>query len=515
MGGVVMRKSRLVALVVLFASGFGSFLFGQTQEELLKQFDAYVKKARIEWSAPAVAVSIVKDDKVIFAKGYGVHDAKKGTPVDEFTLFAIGSSSKAFTVAAVGLLVDEGKLDWDDRAIEHLADLVLFDPWVTRELRVRDLMSHKIGIERSDLLWYGTDYSRDEVLHRLRYIPPMVSFRYRYGYNNHMFLAAGQVVAALSGKSWDDFVKDRIFKPLGMKTSNTSTLDLSESTNVATPHAYVDGKAQPIPWKNIDNVGPAGSINSNVMEMAQWVRLQLGKGTYENKNLLKPETVKEMHSPQTVIPKGKWLSSTSPVNHMMIPESHFFLYGLGWFLQDYHGRKIVHHGGSIDGMRCLVAMIPEENLGVVVLANVNPTSLTESLPLKVFDLFLGTGKRDWSAEMLAGMTKVLARGKKRREEIQASRATGTAPSLDLAEYVGLYENKAYGEAKIELKNDELTLQIGKIKGPLGHWHYDTFVLGLPSSLSPGFMATFTLNARGKVDELRLSGIGDFKRAPKT
>lgn len=506
-----MRRSRFLLSLALFVFVFGSFLYGLAQEELLKQVDAYVKKAQTEWSAPAVAVSIVKDDRVIFAKGYGVINAKKGTPVDELTLFAIGSSSKAFTVASVGMLKDEGKLDWDDRASKYLPDLQLFDPWVTRELRIRDMLSHKIGIERSDLLWYGTDYSRDEILHRLRYIPHVISFRYRYGYNNLMFLAAGQIVAALSGKSWDSFVKERIFKPLGMNTSSTSTLDLEKSTNVATPHAYVDGKAQAIPWKNLDNVGPAGSINSNVMEMAQWVRLQLGKGTYGDKKLLNPETVTEMHSPQTVIPKGKWLSSISPVNHMMIPESHFFLYGLGWFLQDYHGRKIVHHGGSIDGMRCLVAMIPEENLGVVVLANINPTSLTESIPLKVFDLFLGTGEKDWSAEMLAGMKKALAKGEKRREEMKTSRAMGTAPSLELEKYAGLYENEAYGEAKIELKNSKLTFQIGKIVGPLSHWHYDTFVVGLPSSLSPGFMATFTLNSRGKVDELKLSGIGEFKR----
>ncbi|UCC38748.1 MAG: serine hydrolase [Candidatus Aminicenantes bacterium] len=501
------RISFSILILLLFLSGTQ---FGQTQEELLNKVDAYVKKAMEEWEAPSVAISIVKDDSVVFARGYGVREIGKSSPADEYTLYAIGSSSKAFTAALVGMLIDKGKLKWDDRAIDYLPNLQLIDPWMTRELRIRDLMSHRIGLERADMLWGGTDFSRDEILGRLRYIEPVTSFRYRYGYNNNMFLAAGQIAAALSGKSWDELIEEHIFEPLGMSMSNTSTLKLKDTENAATPHSYNDAKVTPIPWRNIDNIGPAGSINSNVMEMAQWMRLHLGKGTYEGKKLLKASSIKEMHSPQTVIPKGKWLSSLSPVNHQMVPESNFFLYGFGWFLQDYHGRKIVQHGGSIDGMRCLVGMIPEENLGVTILTNVNPTSLNEALMFKVFDIFLGTEKRDWSAEMLAGAGKIWERFRAMQKKREKARVEGTKPSLALEKYVGTFENKAYGKTKVSMENGKLVMQVGKFKGTLSHWHYDTFQLTIQAPGSPSLMVTFTLNAAGKVDELRVQGLGVFK-----
>lgn len=505
-----LRITFLILILLLFLSGTQ---FGQTQEELLKKVDVYVKKAMEEWKAPSVAISIVKDDSVVFAKGYGVREIGKSSPADEYTLYAIGSSTKAFTVALIAMLIEEGMLKWDDRVTDYLPNLQLSDSWVTRELRIRDLMSHRIGIDRADMLWGGTEFDRDEVLYRLRYIKPITSFRYRYGYNNNMFLAAGQLVASLYGKSWDELVEEHIFEPLGMSMSNTSTLKLQDIENVATPHAYSEGDVKPIPWRNIDNIAPAGSINSNVMEMAQWMRLQLGKETYEGKKLLKSSSIKEMHSPQTVIPMGKWLSSISPVNHQMVPETHFFLYGLGWFLQDYYGRKIVHHGGSIDGMRCLIGMIPEEKLGVTILANINPTSLTEALMFKVFDIFLGTEERDWSAEMLAGVKKIRDRFKAMQKKREEARVKGTKPSLALEKYIGSFENKAYGEAKVSMENRTLLMQVGKYKGTLSHWHYDTFQFTIQAPGSPKLMVAFTLNAAGKVDELKVQGLADFKRIP--
>lgn len=501
--------SACIFLLVFWALGSG---FARTQDELLSEIDAYVKKAMKEWSAPSVALSIVKDDQVIFAKGYGVRELGKLDPADERTLYAIGSSSKAFTVASLSMLVEEGKICWDDRAVDHLPGFQVHEPWVTRELRVRDLVTHRIGIERADFLWGGTNLDREEVLHRIRYVEPVASFRYRYGYNNLMFLAAGKIVAAVSGKSWDDFAKEQIFAPLGMKMSNTSTLDLKNYHNVSTPHAYEEGKASPISWRNIDNIAPAGSINSNAVEMAQWVRFQLGEGTYEGNKLLSPESVKEMHSPQTVIPMEKWLSSMSPVNHQMVPESHFFTYGLGWFLQDYHGRKLVHHGGSIDGMRCLVGMIPEEKLGVVILTNINPTSLTEALMFRVFDVFLGIKGKDWSTEMLAGAKALQEKYKERQKKIEKARAEGTRPSLTLEKYTGSYEHKAYGEVKVTLQEEKLFLKLGKYEGELAHWHYDTFkMISNKGPNVPQFMMTFSLNAQGKVDLLKIQGLADFKK----
>ena len=220
------------------------------------------------------------------------------TPVDEKTLFAIGSSSKAFTAASIAMLVDEGKLKWDDPATKYLPGFQLFDPYATRELSVRDLLSHRSGLERGDLLWYGTSYSRDEIVQRVRYLKPSWSFRSKFGYQNIMYLAAGQIVAGLSGKPWDDFIRDRIFKPLGMTSSSTSIKNLKAASDVATPHAKLDGKVESISWRNIDNIAPAGSINSNVIDMAQWVRLQLGEGSYKGQRLISSGGAKALHTAQ-------------------------------------------------------------------------------------------------------------------------------------------------------------------------------------------------------------------------
>ena len=505
----IVRWTHLLAwlsLLLIPAAGLA-----ETQDALLKKFEAYAAKAMGEWKAPGFAVSIVKGDSVIFAKGYGVRELGQAAPADENTLYAIGSSSKAFTTAAVGMLIDEGKLSWDDPANRYLPKLQLFDPWVTRELRIRDLMAHRIGIDRADALWEGPEFGRDEILRRVRYIEPVTGFRYRFGYNNNMFLAAGQIVASLSGKSWDDFVQERIFQPLGMKRSSTSTLDLKSRENVATPHSYSEGKVNPIPWRNLDNVGPAGSINSSVAEMANWIRFQLGTGVFEGKKLLNPESIKEMHSPQTVIPLEKWVSSMSPVNHQMVPESHFFMYGLGWFMQDYYGRKIIQHGGSIDGMRCLVGMMPEEKLGIVILANINPTSLTEALMFKAFDIFLGTEKRDWSAEMLAGVNALQENYRAARKKIEESRIMGTKPSLPLGSYGGTYVSDAYGEREVKEDNGKLFIRVGINFIPLEHWHFDTFRFLLEPYSREIVLLNFSLNVRGKVEKLKLAGLPEYKK----
>src|SRR4030095_13793074 len=267
-----------------------------------------------------------------------------------------GSSSKAFTAASIAMLVDEGKLKWDDPATKYLPGFQLFDPYSTRELMVSDLLSHRSGLTRGDLIWYGSAYDRDEILRRVRYLKPSWSLRSRFGYQNIMYLAAGQIIPAVTGKTWDDFVRERIFTPLGMKSTNTSIRTLSSSDNVATPHAKLNDKVQVVAWRNIDNIAPAGSINSNVLDMAQWVRLQLGDGVYEGKRLISSAAIKEMHTPQTIIRREGPMES-------LYPEAHFLTYGFGWFLSDYRGRKVVEHGGAIDGMRGEDAMMPGRKLG--------------------------------------------------------------------------------------------------------------------------------------------------------
>jgi CubicO group peptidase (beta-lactamase class C family) len=505
-------KSRMKSLIVycmLLTVASGGV--ARAQEAPLQGFDDYVNKALKDWEVPGVAIAIIKNDSLLYAKGYGVRKLGDPAPVDEKTLFAIGSASKAFTAASIAMLVDEGKVKWDDPVTKHLSGFQLFDPYATRELSVRDVLSHRSGLERGDLLWYGSSYDRDEVVRRVRYLKPGWSFRSRFGYQNIMFLTAGQIIPRVTGKSWDDFVRDRIFTPLGMTSTNTTVTALKSFDNVATPHDKFDGKVQPVPWRNIDNIGPAGSINSNVVDMAQWVRLQLGAGKYKNEQLLSSGAIKEMHMPQTVI---RIEGAAEKIN----PETHFMNYGLGWFLQDYRGRKVVQHGGNIDGMSALVAMIPEEKLGLVILTNMDGTPLPSALMYRIFDAFIQAPQRDWSADILKVVKAQEALNKAAEKKREESRVKGTSPSLALTKYAGTYTNEMYGDAKVTDETGKLLFRYGAFTADLDHWHFDTFEARMKEHhLGKGFV-TFTLNAEGKVDEAKLTmpGAGEieFKRAPE-
>ena len=504
-----MTLQRTIRLIIIWLVLLGGAQLARAQEAPLQGFDDYINKALKDWEVPGLAIAVIKNDNLVLAKGYGVRKLGEQTPVNERTLFAIGSASKAFTAASLAMLVDEGKIKWDDPATNHLKGFQLFDPYVTRETTVRDLLCHRLGFERGDLLWYGSDYDRDEILRRVRYLRPSWSVRSRFGYQNIMFLAAGQIIPAATGKPWDDFVRQRIFTPLGMTSTTTSITALRNADNAATPHTKIDDRVQVIPWRNIDNIAPAGSINSNVVDMAQWVRLQLGEGSYQSERLLSSGAVKEMHMSQTVI-------RLEGPNEKLNPETHFMNYGLGWFLQDYRGRKVVQHGGNIDGMSALVAMIPEEQLGLVILTNLNGTSLTTALMYRVFDAFLNAPQRDWSADLLKVVKAQQEQAREQAKKTEEGRVKDTKPSLPLDKYAGTYQDEMYGEAKVaQEENGKLVLHYGPtFTGDLEHWHYDTFrVTWRDRTLGKGF-ATFTLNAQGKVAEMRVPNLTDFKRAPE-
>ncbi|MDQ3665456.1 MAG: serine hydrolase [Acidobacteriota bacterium] len=494
-------------LFVVLASG----QFTRAQEAPLAGFDDYVNKALRDWEVPGLAIAVVKDDRIVLAKGYGVRKLGNPAPVNERTLFAIGSSSKAFTAASVAMLVDDGKLKWDDAATTHLPALELYDPYVTRELTVRDLLSHRSGLERGDLLWYGTEYDRDEILRRARYLKPTWSLRSTFGYQNLMYLAAGQMIARVSGKSWDEFIRQRIFTPLGMTASNTSVRDFKNPDNVASPHAKIEGKVEVIPWRNIDNIAPAGSINSNVLDMAQWVRLQLGQGAYQDKRLISSGAAKEMHASQTVM-------RVEPPFSLLYPEAHFLNYGLGWFLSDYKGRKLVDHGGAIDGMRAQVAMIPEEKLGLVILTNQHGTTLPLALMNRVFDAYMGAPQRDWSADLLKTVKAFEDQGKEALKKQEAERVKGTQLSLAREKYAGTYKNDLYGDLKVTEANGKLSVRFGPaFTSEMEHWHYDTFRARFRAAGVSTAYITFPLNAQGKIETvtLNLPGVADypFKRIP--
>lgn len=495
------RPSRLVLLFVLLT--LAPVARAQTLEARLKEIDDYATKAGRDWNVPGFAIAIVKDDRVVFAKGYGVRELGKPTPVDDKTLFAIASNTKAFTAAALAILVDEGKVKWDDPVTKYLPEFQLSDPYVTREMTLRDLLSHRSGLATfgGDLLWYESGYDRKEILRRIRYLKPTSSFRSRYGYQNIMFLAAGEVVAVVTGKSWDEFVRERFFAPLGMTTTQTSVRGFKPTDNVATPHNEAGGRLHAIRYGVVDQAGGAAAINSNVSEMAQWLRLQLGRGTYEGKQLFSRATAREMWTPHIVIP-------ISEQGEKLNPTRHFNTYGLGWFLSDYHGRKVASHGGGLDGMISQVALMPEENLGVVVLSN-SETGLPSLMVNKIFDVFLGVPPRDWSAEALARAKAAKEAEKGEEQKLEAERAKETKPSLALEKYAGSYTGAMYGDAKVALENGKLVLRLApspNFVGDLEHWQYDTFRVKWRDTVVypfPKGFVTFTLDARGRIDEMKI------------
>ncbi|KAB2877642.1 serine hydrolase [bacterium] len=471
-------------------------LQSQKKSPDLKSLDRYIEKALKDWDVPGLAIAIVKDDSVVFAKGYGVKTIGRNEPVDTHTLFAIASLSKAFTSASLGMLVEEGKLKWNDKVTNFVPYFQLYDPYATREMTVRDLLCHRSGLVTfgGDLIWYGTNYSRKEVIERIRFLKPKYSFRSAYGYQNIMFITAGEVLLNITGKTWDEFVKERIFNPLGMNETNTSVT--SSFTNIATPHTEYNGKLITIPYRNVDNCGSAAAINSNVSDLSKWMKMWLSSDS--GKSLISSPTKHEIWTPHTIIP----VSEASMKN---IPSRHFSSAALGWFAFDYQGKKILDHGGGMDGMISKICLVPEDNIGFVILTN-SISGLSSALQYKILDLYLGGKDRDWCGERLKIVkeykTKQLAADMKKQDE----RAKNTKPSLPLEQYTGLYGGPMYGNVKVDLENGNLLarfLPTASFVGDMRHWHYNTFEIELRDPNLPKGMVNFILDADGKVTEMKV------------
>ena len=476
-----------------------------SQSRALHGLDAYVESAMKDWKVPGLAIAVVRDDSVVFEKGYGVRELGREGAVDQNTLFAIASTTKAFTVAALGMLVDEGKVSWDDPVTRDLPGFELEDPWVTREIRVRDLLTHRAGVARDDNLWIAAPFDRAEIIRHLRYLPQVTSFRSRYGYNNLMFITAGEIVGRVSGMGWDDFVAQRIFAPLDMARSTTRAAVVEDRTNVSSSHAPVDGTVQVVPRRDYDDIGGAGAIWSSVHDMAQWVRMHLNGGTYDGKRLLSDTALAEMYTPQTLIP-------IDSVTRRMFPAMHLRAYGLGWDVQDYRGRTLIDHSGSINYTRTQVGMIPSEGIGVVVIANLSSSDLQLALMYRVLDALMGEKPTDWSAEYLALAQRAEARSELREQELQASRLRGTMPSLPLDDYAGTYSSDLWGDLTVTHEGNGLVLHYSPdFVADLEHWHHDIFRAKWRRAGDGRSFATFTLDERGRITAVELEDFGTFQR----
>jgi CubicO group peptidase (beta-lactamase class C family) len=475
--------------------------------------DAVAAKAVRDWQVPGLAIAVVKDGRVVFAKGYGVRELGRPAPVDTQTMFAIGSTTKAMTAAALAMLVDDGKVRWDDPVMRYIPGFQTADPYVTREMTVRDLLTHRSGLGNADFLWYESDAPAAEVRRRVSLIRPAYSLRSSFIYQNIMYAVAGDVVEAASGMPWEEFVRRRIFAPLGMTRTVATLRETQTRDNVASPHDRVEGTIRVIRNASVDAVAAAGSIWSSVGDMSKWMRFMLDSGrTADGRQLLKPATWAELVKPQTIVtPQGFY-----PTARLTRP--HWTTYALGWFQHDYRGRAVSFHTGSIDGMVAIIGLIPDERLGVYVLANLDHAEVRHALMYTVFDLWspdeggraTPVAGRDWSGELLKLYGEIQARADSARARQEAQRVTGTRPTLPLDRYAGTYADSLYGTVTVSHDRGQLTLRRGSRTATLEHWHYDTFRARWTNAWQGTSMATFVLGARGTPDRLEMAG-ATFRR----
>lgn len=451
---------------------------------LAEELDAYIEQVREQWKVPGIAVGVVKDGEVILCKGFGVCEVGDAKEVNKDTLFAIASNTKAFTSAALAILVDEGKLDWDDRVNETLPWLKLSDQLATNDLRIRDLLCHRSGLGTfsGDAVWWCTDYSTRQVLEKIDHLELATPFRAAYGYSNLMFLAAGQVIEAVSGQPYAEFIEERILVPVGMNRTVVSVRDLLTTGNFATPHKTHLEHSQPIVWMNWDAMAAGGGVISSVADMTKWLKVQLAGGKLpsgkKELELFSKKQAREMWHAHTPIPVSEGYSTR-------YPSTHFRAYGLGWVLADYQGRKTVGHGGGYDGMYSQVMLVPEENLGIVVLTN-SMTSIATPITYTIVDKFLGVPPQDWSQESLESFRNSREEFQRRITDAttavvdkESIDAVGTSPSHRPQDYTGTYRCPLYGDASVELVDGSLTLHLlpsSQLVADLTHLHYDTFLV---------------------------------------
>ena len=458
----------------------------------LAGLDAYIERAMRDWELPGLAIAIVKDDRIVYARGFGVREIGRPERVDENTVFAVASNTKALTATALGVLSREGKLRLNDPVIRHLPEFQLADPWVTREITLRDLLSHRAGYPTSagDLLWYGSTRTPAEVLAAARSLRPRDGFRTTYGYNNLMYVAAGEVIARAGGTSWDRFVAERFLQPLGMTRTVTSSAELRGMDNVARPHRKLDGVTTALPHRDLGAAGAAGGVHASVRDWAQWLRMQINEGRYEGRQVVDTVIIRETWHPHV-------MRRVSRADRERYPGTHFSGYGLGWIVSDYRARLVVEHNGGIDGMLSQTGFLPEEGLGVAVFTNSEDNGLYMSLFYAVVDRFLGAD-RDWHAFFREGADAP-------PPDPEAGRVRGTRPSLAPERYAGTYVSDVLGEARVSVENGRLRIAVARHPGlaaPLEHWHHDTFQARWQDRMMDASLVTFTLDAAGSPADLR-------------
>ncbi|GAB2880587.1 serine hydrolase [Pseudoduganella ginsengisoli] len=475
--------------------------------------DADVKRVLKTFDVPGIAIAIVKDGKVVAAQGYGVRKLGDPTPVTGKTLFEIASNSKAFTAAALAMLVDEGKLKWDDPVTKHVPWFQMNDPYVTGAMTVRDLLTHRsgLGLGAGDLMWWPTTtFTSDEIIEGLRHIKLATSFRDRYAYDNLLYIVAGKIIAEKAGKPWGEAMRDRILAPLGMMGTTTSVAAMLQAPDYSAPHSKIGEKTYVVKPMPVENAVGAVGINTNAEDFAHWMMMLLNGGkiadskTADGKQLLSARQVAEMWTLQTPMkvpePKGK-LADTKP---------NFYGYGLGFQLRDYRGRKLATHGGALQGFYSRVVMVPDENLGIAIFTNAENSGSMNALQWRLLDHYFGAPQRDWIG--------IIAEDEEARhkEEVakvakaSSARAVKSSPSLPLASYEGEYRDTWYGLVSIKREGKKQVMRFAKtpdLVGDLEHFQHDTFIVRWRQrNFGADAYVTFALNPDGSIERMKMAPV---------
>ncbi len=459
--------------------------------------DFYAERSLKEWNVPGIAVCVVKDGKVVVQKGYGIREFGKEEPVDENTLFMIGSNTKAFTGTALAMLEQQGKCSMTDKVKDWVPSFKMKDPWITQNANLTDILCHRMGMQtfQGDFMIFDSDFTSDEIIERFSMLTPVHEFRTDWGYFNAGYILAGKAINNISGQSWEDFIRENFFNPLEMNRSLALSAEILNAENKATAHTIVKGEILKIDYGMIDQTAPAGSISSSVHDMSHWLIAQLNKGVYNEKGVIPPSVIEKSRQPASIVGR-----SGHPFNR-----SNFNLYGLGWALQDYEGHEIVSHTGGIHGFVTSVTLVPKENLGIVVLTNTDQNSLYEALKWEIMDAFLGLPYRGYSPLYSKYVNQYTASEEAKYAILSDSVAMKNTPPVALTEFVGKYKNDIYGYIEIVKFDEQLSMNfehhpklsasLGYIDGNRFYCIFDHPLFGksvVPFKIKDGKVKGFTL-----------------------
>ena len=478
--------------------------------------DAYIEKGLKDWQLPGLSVAVVQNGRPVYVKGFGVRALGAPQRVDAQTLFGMMSTTKAMTALAVAMLVDDGKLAWDDPVTKHLPGFALSDAFVTRDLKVRDLLTHNSGLGNTDLLWARGDLDSKQIIARLRDVPLSYSLRDGFAYQNVMYQVAGEVIEAAAGERWEQVIQKRILTPLDMDRSRPTlaAMQAMRDGNVSRAYFEIDGRIRAISESPVDAVPAAGAAWTTAADAAKWLDFLLNNGCAGGKRLVSSANFRELLKPQVMVPANEFYPTAE------LTQPHWTSYGYGWFQQDYRGRFVAMHTGSMDGRTAIIGLMPDEHLGIAIFGNLDHAEFRHALLWKLFDVYTGAEPRDWSTEFLAlyGGMKTEAKAMEAKEE--NARIAGTSPTHALADYTGRYLHKVYGDVVIRRNGDALHIAFGPLPenaGTLRHWHYERFRVAFGDGRYGSSDVVFRTGADGRVAALRLfddsSDAFEFVREP--